>query len=635
MTHTAPEPLHSLVIPTTPFPDESLPGLIARATERNVLAYTRIICTDAGFRSPDHDLGHPSRRHLAERLAGIIGCDANDVVGVSHEARTEHPLEVQASHVVRIGGSECRRGQLLFGSRRVAPSTLAVSPYHRIAWLHARLPFCPHSLELLINQCEKCQSIVRWTQSRGIGICEHCREPLVGGQASPLDLKFADGYRAFSAIAAGIASERQTVVSALAPELGELRPVALSELTFSLGALIRLPHDAPLNDPQDPVELAACGATGHELLLNWPHDAKHAIHAKLEAAKGDRTLLFPFLRKARGLALAQRVPSDQEALVKHAFPELFQHLSRAFRLNPNSMNAEELLRLTSLSSSKIKAVRDAKAIKHTVFREGQRTGVVFDRKACLEFKSRLDQSCPATRLERRLDLPRYGVEQLICLQMIDAETHPAIKVVDPDLRITTASMERFLNAVIAKGIRRDAPKAALTLARASRIIGGDLKPWGAIYAAMLDGTLPFWLNSDTGSGEGASRPLNRIIRVMPEQLSAFRKMRFDGSQYPEFKFSTHVTQRDALEILNLTSAYIHSAIDAGQLRFEQGTKAQWCELSSVLQYARKMITVAELSQHLGILEHKVPEVMLTTHPELEHFEIGWVRDAVMAKLQLD
>jgi len=626
--------IQPLPVPLKPIADESLPGLIARATAANVLVQTQIICQEVGFRSIDYDLGHADRRHMAERLADKIGCSAEDVAMHSHQALDASPQAVKPGNVVRIGGSACRRDQLHFNTRRISPASLAISPHHRLVWLHNQLPFCPESLELLIDKCTSCGEVLRWSRCRGIGTCEYCRHVIGSENAAFLDPKLANAYRGFASIVAGMPSERDRIVSGLAPTLARLSPISLSTIMFSLGALVRLDHDVSERSELTHKKVAECAAVGFELIQNWPDTARAAIQSKIASAPGKGDGLAAFMVKARKLAVAHRVRPDQAQLVQDAFPELFRRVAYAFEAGDKSMNVSELIKRTNLRSSKIELIRKAKALPRKVFREGPRVGMVLDRAKALEFVQRNEDARPASRLERALDLPRYGLEQLVCLGLVTAEAHPALKVIYPDLLITSQSMSNFIVRLKAKRSEKPMPRGTVTIYKATRAIGGELKPWGYIYQAMLQGEIEFWIDEEKTDLAGSGRPLNRSIKVMTSQILQFREVQFGRNLFPEFPFATKVSQRDALEILNLNSKYIQPVIEAGRLQYEMQNATQVFDLDAVLVYAREMIPVGELSHYLGVLEHLVPKKMATSFPDVKVVDTGWERPAMEDRLGL-
>src|SRR3546814_1548206 len=69
------------------------------------------------------------------------------------------------------------REDILLDRRRISPLTLQTSEHHRAAWLLGLLPYCPLSLERLVDECPNCPGKkLGWRRSWGIANCERCGE---------------------------------------------------------------------------------------------------------------------------------------------------------------------------------------------------------------------------------------------------------------------------------------------------------------------------------------------------------------------------------------------------------------------------------------------------------------------------
>src|SRR3546814_3554599 len=57
---------------------------------------------------------------------------------------------------VSFGAAVVYREDILLDRRRISPLTLQTSEHHRAAWLLGLLPYCPLSLERLVDECPNC-----------------------------------------------------------------------------------------------------------------------------------------------------------------------------------------------------------------------------------------------------------------------------------------------------------------------------------------------------------------------------------------------------------------------------------------------------------------------------------------------
>jgi hypothetical protein len=137
----------------------------------------------------------------------------------------------------------------------------------------------------------------------------------------------------------------------------------------------------------------------------------------------------------------------------------------------------------------MKPIIENKALHFSMTGDGPRPKVQYDRASTTDFIERLNASARPTTIEGLLGIPRYAVEQLVCLGELRHEDHPAIALLHGGLRI--AAFSTYFEGLIDAGSTGLAPSEALTLSRAMRRIGGRDKPWGEILRAMRSGHLEF------------------------------------------------------------------------------------------------------------------------------------------------
>jgi ribosomal protein L32 len=166
--------MNTFPIPTVPLPDESLIGFVARACDDNGHPSVPHVLGLAGFKtlrarflsvSNSVDLGH---------LSAFFGCSEEDL-----RHRFHLPIEVDGclpKTFITYLGSPIRRFLREPALRRVSPTSLRQSPYHRAIWTIRPLSFCPESGEMLISHCPNpaCGKPLAWNYAFGIKFCESC-----------------------------------------------------------------------------------------------------------------------------------------------------------------------------------------------------------------------------------------------------------------------------------------------------------------------------------------------------------------------------------------------------------------------------------------------------------------------------
>jgi hypothetical protein len=162
-----------LPVPSTPYPDESLEGFIARG------------CNANGWDRPNQVLeilGHGKSQGLwsnrlsdehAPMLAKQFGCKPEQLVGRFHR-----PVVVPETEVVfeLFCGSPIRLNAREKTIRRISPAALRAADYHRAPWQLQPFKYCAETGEKLLGACPKCDKNLGWRKTYGIGFCEHCVE---------------------------------------------------------------------------------------------------------------------------------------------------------------------------------------------------------------------------------------------------------------------------------------------------------------------------------------------------------------------------------------------------------------------------------------------------------------------------
>src|SRR3546814_16439711 len=124
-----------------------------------------------------------------------------------------------------------------------------------------------------------------------------------------------------------------------------------------------------------------------------------------------------------------------------------------------------------------------------------------------------------------------------------------------------------------------------------------MKPWGAIVAALLDGSIPYWL---------ASGPhYARRIRVRRADMARFDQTDFFEADYPGFAFSQYLVRRDADEILNFDPNQSREFFKLELLKFHSSATSLKSDLADLLLLSTRIISPASLSNLINVLYVKV------------------------------
>lgn len=620
-----PATIRPLVIPTRPAPDESLAGLIARATEANVLGGSRIILNEVGLSlsrpgSVGRDLGD-----LGPRLAEKMGCACDDV------AYRAHPYvgEAGRSAPMHWGGTQLLRSDLHLNRRRISPETLLRQDHHPASWMLSLLAYCPSSFERLIDRCTACGEALGWVAARGVGICEHCRTRVEHPDRETLPDSLRDGYAAFAALLSINPAARNAATDILAPELQALATSDLAGLAISIGRAL-VPGAAEVRrdrfDVAPPLLTANIVSVGASMLSDWPHGFRSSLAEDYAAGDDVEQAVIRMLQQRcrdRGME------PDAARVMKDALPELFTFGRKSLgSLAVPMMDPTEFRRRTGFSNIQWQTLHPSGALGRAKPTGWLRTSVRVPRAEAERLIALKDASQPGAALEQLLGLPTYAIEQLACAGEIEHADHPGFRVIGIENRVTSDSAAALVADLQRPGVDAAPPRGAIPLLRLAAMFCGGEKPWGAILTDLRKGQLRHWVLPETEEGAVWRRPLIRRILVMPDHFGQSPPSRFDHSRYPVFPFEPTLSQQDAIEVLGTTAPQLKHAIAEGQLEFARRSgKAIVTDRRHVGELARIHASPAELGLLLGLSRnHMVVRHMEVEHPSLKRQPLGWLRN---------
>jgi hypothetical protein len=607
-----PKPI-SLRFPTAPELGESLPGLVARAVRENVLESLLIPLHRAGI-----SVNQVGRISLLEepalrRLAAVVGCSEARLLALS----TPY-LDDGAS--TRFGTAVLLRKDLRLHRRHISPLTLRESPYHRSAWSIGLLPYCPESLERLRDDCSECGKKIGWKKSWGIGVCEYCENTIAPSTFEPLPAPLIDNYRLFAGLISAVPPSRSAALSQLPEELGRLDPLTLLDLCLQIGATCR---PQPIKVRREAISrleaglIAEIAATGIGFLRDWPNSLRQWAHEQGRGHSED-PFAFRVLRDNLQALGTMRRPL-QANIVRSALPDLFLSIHRSFADPGTTMIGTDVCRVTGLSTSRLRSLREAGILSFQTLPSTYRSRCQYPASEVEAIAKRFRTSVPLGSLSERLGLPIYALEQMCCSGLLERDEHPAIMLIRAEPQIVGESTASLLSAIDEVNLGTP-PAGTTTLRLASRRIGGRLKPWSEIFASIVRGDLPIWIK---GSGKYLDR-----IHVKPADMSKFDDAIFDELKEPHFPFSPLMCQRDAEEVLNVGPTQMKKAKADALTEFPISRgNAKLAERTKILQLASRVIPTSEYQQRNGL--SKAAALVRLRSSGAARLSFGWDRNTAL------
>ncbi|WP_375393482.1 hypothetical protein [uncultured Sphingomonas sp.] len=601
--------------------DESIPGMMVRAATEHVLHRVALIYDAAGV-----DCVYPGHAQLLpradlDRIALVVRADPDRLAANAGERI--HSTNFGATHQrARFGDLTLIRGHLELYRRRIGPVSLRSSAHHRVAWLNGLLPYCPVSLERLVDICGLCSETLGWLWTWGVGVCEWCERTVPASTEAPLPAGMATHYRLFAALASPVEAVRAAARASLPERLRSVGYATLIRLACRVGLICR---DKPITrctqheiDALDPMTLASVVATGAAMLADWPTSFERFVHARADALRDNREGFLLWRTLLRRISTVKSEGEEQSALVLEVLPDLKGSFERSFAGGDRYYLPNETARCWGVDHDQVLKAVDARAVRVTHLPGITRRRMQFDA-VQVEAIGRLLRSTPAIHsLPGSLGLPLYGVEQLIDARLLRWERHPAVLAIREWVCVQRRSLDLLLER-LDKSVRTGTPpKDAVSLRAASRRIGGREKPWSAIIAAILTGRLRVW-------GDGG--PFNaRKILVRPCDLAQFDTVVFaaTGSAFP---FSNLITQDDLGELLNVAPKYLVALTADLDLQFAEVGRAECTDKVGAITAAQRMASSAEIGHHMGLSSRKANTAM--RNGSIKKVSVGWDRRQLM------
>lgn len=337
------------------------------------------------------------------------------------------------------------------------------------------------------------------------------------------------------------------------------------------------------------------------LLLEWPGSLVDRISrdlagspARFSDGNGGATLTFLKLRNAGYIAqpLREIVGTLHESIDTAGAHG--QELRRA------TMTSVEVAKYLRTGTREVVTLRRRGAFRTVGVARGSVLVPAFDRQEVEAIDRDMSRRLDLNRVNVRLGLPYYAVEQLCALGHIPLLKRPffAARYVEPQTSRDAADRleERLLFG------RAGALDDARPLQVAMQMVGGRLKPWDAVVEAMLRGQLPYVVV------EGRE-PLFRRIMVAKRDLLpfAFLPIARSGAAAPlmgtidaGFDFDNRMTKRDAAEVLNLATR------ERTRLLAPYSTTPDpVVPVEAVLDLAARFVTNVEIAGRLGVPYQRV------------------------------
>jgi hypothetical protein len=589
-------------------PTEGLMSLVTRTVTRNILPSSHILLSQVGVAHANNPTA-ALLPELEEAMLADILRQPSDEIG-----RRRHLPRADAGYV-DFFGCAVRSDEIVFRRRRFGPSAVGRSAHARALWSLKTVPCCTEHWEYLVDSCA-CGEIQRWQAADRLDRCDICNAslaeaptPTVGPELRP-DLAFLIGL-------IDPDDERRRAARDKLPEVLStwdggmvfelaLAVMPLTETGFTLDRGME-PQTADL--PRYARSLAQTA----DIIRRWPDGFMEALgDAVRERSTSRRNVRYKGIAHYLAGLDSVLLPATVRAEIVEALAPI---TPTGAAVPDDQIGMRDAAVLTGQEEHKLANARRRGQLALRTCLRANRLIPTLDRAEIEALNDFLDNRLGPEAFTHGLHLPQYAMAQLVAENIVACSTHPYVVAHYGPLQAHEAELSAFRHALIQAASPATAIVDPVPLHRAARGMGGGAKPWGEILRALLNGKIPY---SVTGSS------VDRIqISSADATMLRSRNLRSASAGVR----SRYVSQRDAMEILNLPQKHAH-VLPASRRHGGGAYRISWGRLRRM---ARDRVTLAELSARTGIHGTRL-EGMLERDGCQRHDALGWMRRKALAKI---
>lgn len=534
-----------LLFPYAPDPSESLIGAFAGALHDHRIRSIRTGIEGAGF-----GLARPGSLQMASgdqvaAIANLMRCDLAPLGATAFRTTASRDR-------IALGDLELPRAIFELERRRIGPRELKGRNIHRADWLNLLLPYCPRSLEQLVDSCPTCGPL-GWRVTRGIANCDDCGEAVPQSAADDLASNLTGSYR----LAANLMSRDGVLgaeaVSTLPHAIQAFARSSLCDVMVRVGvAFSRRRSGNALVDviAQAPAEIAAVIASGARLIAGWPGSIKDEVRIRTDAMEGD---LVAYDRLRVDLRWTGSGSQESRRLVEMAFPTLDGRTADPFADDRRYYSATQTNTKLWTDSGQLERLRKHGVIGFDGLPSQRRLRARYYADDVDALRIALDEAISLGSAASELDVPICALGQLVETGRLEMSGIPGVRTLR-GVQISKSSVRKLIAQLMSITSNGESPAACIPLRRALAHYPGE-KPWGECVEMLIRNKVTLY-----ASRGGFSL---RNLSVHPDGLPTLRCA--DGAFELDPTGIQRIPLRDAYEALGAPEAEAIVAIRSARL----------------------------------------------------------------------
>jgi hypothetical protein len=493
----------TFIFQVEPYSDESLAGLIVRATARNFHRNTLV-----ALRSVDVMTNEPgslcSRSPaLSRSIAKLVGSRNTDAI----ERMFQPPIEGRSGWI-NFFGEPMRAFYRAANKRRVAPRALRKGDYVRAMWGLRPLSFDPLTKEQLIDACPQCGRELGWTLTYGVAFCDHCSRPerftRFTWHYPGLDLRDfpqpvveVDDEETLDFVTGLIDPHpgRKEASRRLLPDIWSVLPngdVFEVVMTFA-GMLVAGDWDkrkamirrrSKSGEGWDKITPEVLSVAGRAIIGGQAGIEEFGDILRRESGDKPREKRYGKMSEIGPLGIV-------DPRLCETARQILQRASESYitsRKDPDMMPLLHLAGKYRVSRIGLSALAESRLIPTIAFDDLEKAPVLMSDKALAPLVLQAKNAVSDTIAAPTIGIHRVYLEELERRKLIVRVSGPALKLLTSDIYFTRESIES-LGARLSKAATARVSPEAVRLRVALRALKVVDVPWAAILAAIVDGRL--------------------------------------------------------------------------------------------------------------------------------------------------